>query len=369
MDAQRRQHRLDRLSIEAQREIAEGSPDKCADICRTLIREWSEIQGPEGDKVLLWRGFLGRALTEAQRYREAEEVLSDLLIDRERIIGPDNPSTLTTRGNLARAIALGGRPDEAIFHARCLLADRMRVLGPDHSSTFDAVGHLAHFHLLDEQFDVAAEIYDELLTRRTIVLGEDHPDVLQTYHNLVVSRANAGSHDDVAELRSLAEMLQDDFGFDHSDTLNVYALLADSLIRHEQFDEALHMAQSVLDTRSRTAGDLDPRTLSSRAVVAKALLRLGRWSEAMHETLRIVELHAEHGRDDEVAGVQSVVHLLDWWTNGFGLLDVTLDRQSLEDLLGLTHWLEAKAARLELSVEYRDLAARARNELEKHRSN
>lgn len=369
MDAQRRQYRLERLSIEAQREIAEGSADKGANICRTLIREWREIQGPEGDKVLAWQGFLGRALTEAHRYKEAEEVLSDLLVDRERILGPDDSSTLTTRGNLARAIALGGRPKEAILQVRRLLADRMRILGPDHPATFDAVGHLAHFHFLDGQLDVAAEIYDELLTQRTIVLGEDHPDVFQTYHNLIVSRAKSGSHDDIAELRSLAAMLEDDLGFDHSDTLNVYALLADSLMRHEQFDEALHMAQSLLDARSRAVGDLDPRTLAARAVVAKALTRGGRWSEAVHETVRIVELHAEHGRENEAAGVQSVVFLLDWWANGRSVIDIDLDRQDLEDLLRLTRWLESKADRLELSVEYRDLAAKARNEVEQHLSN
>jgi len=236
----------------------------------------------------------------------------------------------------------------------------MRVLGPDHQSTFDAVGHLAYFHFLGGQFDVAAEIYDKLLTRRTIALGEDHPDVFQTYHNLIVSRAKAGSHDDIAELRSLAAMLEDDLGFDHSDTLNVYALLADSLIRHEEFDEALHMAQSVLDARSRNAGDLDPRALSARAVVAKALIRVGRWNEAVHETVRIVDLHAELGRDNESGGIQSVVFLLDWWTHSRSLLEVNLNKEGLDVLLSLTHWLESRVDRLELSVEYRDLAIAAR---------
>lgn len=163
MDAPRHQRRLDRLSIKAQRQIALGSAEKGAEICRILIKEWTDIEGPDGDKVLVWRGFLGRALTEAQHYAEAEEVLADLLVDRERVLGADDPSTFVTRGNLARAIALGGRPREAIFHAERRLADRRRVLGPNHPATLDSMGHLAHFHFIDAQFDRAVELYGELL--------------------------------------------------------------------------------------------------------------------------------------------------------------------------------------------------------------
>jgi len=107
MDAQRRQYRLERLSIEAQEQIEDGSPGKGAELCRKLISEWTQIQGPDGDDVMVWRGFLGRALVQAHRFNEAEEVLSQLLVDRERLLGPDDPSVLVTRGNLASAIGLG----------------------------------------------------------------------------------------------------------------------------------------------------------------------------------------------------------------------------------------------------------------------
>jgi tetratricopeptide (TPR) repeat protein len=360
MDAQRRKHRLDKMSIEAQREIAEGSADKGADICRKLIREWSDVQGPEGERVLVWRGFLGKALTEARRYNQAEEVLSDLLVDRERLLGPDDPSVLVTRGNLARVIALGGRPREAIFHAERLLADRLRLLGPDHPNTLDSVGHIAHFHFIDGEYAIAAEMYEELLERRIQVLGDDHPDVFQTEHNLVACRAKLGNPDDIEDNRELAMVLQEELGFDHLDTLNAFSLLADALLRVGETQEALAIGQSVLDAYSRLLGDRDPKTLSCRRLIQRSLLGLDRLDDAIDVTLRIVELDQESGRGMSLVSINPIVALFDAIISRAEFFGLRLPKEQTAAVLSLCDHLESVDPQKELATEYRDLAGNVR---------
>jgi len=363
MDARRRQHRLDTLSIEAQREIAEGSADRGAELCRQLIREWTDIQGPDGERVLVWRGFLGKALTEGQRHREAEEVLFDLLVDRERLLGPDDPSVLATRGNLARAIAFGGRPHEALLHARRLYDDRVRLVGPDDPTTLDSLGHIAHFNFHSGNFSEAATIYEELLERRIQVLGVEHPDVFQTDHNLAAARAYTRNPDDLEGLHEVAQALEEELGLDHLLTLNAYGILCETLMRAGRLAEALTMSQMVCDGRARLLGDHDSHTLRGRVVMAKILTRLGRWTEAVSEFMRIVQLHTEHGRDNEAAGAHAAATLLGAWLDTNPNCPPKLDNDSLRDMLRLTYWLETKCSKLELSLEYRKLALEARRVL------
>lgn len=362
MDAQRWKHRLDRLAIEAQREIAEGSPDKGAEICRRLINDWAQIQGPDGEKVLVWRGFLGRALVQAHRLNEAEEVLSELLVDRERLLGPDDPSVLVTRGNLARAVAFAGRPQEAILHARRLLSDRMRLLGPDHPSTLDSVGHLANFHSLDRQHDVAAEMYEELLARRIEVLGEDHPDVFQTEINMHLCRSKAGHEVDIDELRDVVDAMHEVYGSEHPETINVVLALASALSRKQDFAEAHHLANLAVDAAARTLGELDPKTLNARVEVVRALVGLGRPLEAINETMRIVRAHDEDRRGDEATGVSAAVIVLNWWVSDGRHRKALGDDPVRAEIRAVAKWLESSTRDVESSEEYRALAIAARHD-------
>lgn len=360
MDAQRRQYRLERLSIEAQEQIEDGSADKGAELCRKLISEWTQIQGPDGDNVMVWRGFLGRALVQAHRLNEAEEVLSQLLVDRERLLGPDDPSVLVTRGNLARAIAFGGRPQEAIFHARRLLSDRMRLLGPDHPSTLDSVGHLANFHSLDGQHAVAAEMYEELLNRRIEVLGEDHPDVFQTEINVYLCRSKAGHDVDIDELRDVVEAMDAAYGPEHPETINVVLALTSALSRCQQHAQALHVANLALDAAARTLGDLDRKTLAARVEVIRALVGLGRTRDAIDETMKIVHAHHETRRGKEATGIAAAVIILNWWVSEDRGRGATLEPQIRQNILAISDWLESCTADIESSEAYRRLAKVAR---------
>lgn len=356
MKLERRIAELGELFVEAQAEIAEGSAERGANLCRILIEEWTDIQGPNGERVLVCRGFLGKALTEARRYHEAEEVLAALLIDRERLFGLDHYSVLSTRGNLARVVALGGRPQEAILQAERLLADRLRILGPDHPSVFDSMGHIAHFNYLMGDFATAADLYEEVLNERIRTLSPNHPDVHQTKYNLIASRAKSGRASDIDGLLELALSLQSDMGLDHFSTLNAFALLAEALIRIGNFTDALEVSLLVREGRSRVLGNSDAKTLSARLLVANAHCGLGNWPQAIAETVTVINLNTELDRENEGTGLSSVVKILNAWIEAQTTEPMDLNQSEIDGLLSLSHWLEAQSTGMEIALEYRALA-------------
>ena len=190
-DHEEREAAVRMLSVWGQEALAEERYERAVACFEALVAFGSEHEGPTAPTTMVWRGFLGRALTEARRCAEAEDVLGDLLVDRERVLGPNHELTLVTRGNLARSIALGGRPEEGILLARRLLDDRLQLLGADHPSTLDSRGHIAQFTLVAGRAAEAAAMYEALLADRIRVLDADNPAIEQTQHNLDVARRRA----------------------------------------------------------------------------------------------------------------------------------------------------------------------------------
>ena len=99
----------DLRSVAAQFYLDNGDAGRAVDHCQRLIDVYTRSQGRQGERTMVWRGFLGRAYTEARLYDRAETVLRDLLADRTLELGPDHQSTLVTRGNLARVIGRSGQ--------------------------------------------------------------------------------------------------------------------------------------------------------------------------------------------------------------------------------------------------------------------
>ena len=107
-------HELEVRTIAAQFRIEHGNSARGVEHCRRLVDAWTDRHGFDNEGTMVWRGFLGRALTENRVFEEAEEVLGQLVVDRARVLGPDDPQTLVRRGNLDRAVGLWWR-----HHCRC----------------------------------------------------------------------------------------------------------------------------------------------------------------------------------------------------------------------------------------------------------
>ena len=66
--------------------MEDGDPGRGVSLFRRALELAEEHLGADDEDTLVVRGFLGRALTEASLFLEAEEVLTELLVDRDRLL-------------------------------------------------------------------------------------------------------------------------------------------------------------------------------------------------------------------------------------------------------------------------------------------
>lgn len=261
-----------------------GHAEDAIEPLEQAVQSSAERLGTDDVSVLDLQGMLGRALTEASLFYEAEGLLHRVVDGRTRTLGPEDPQTLVARGNLLRAIGRGGRPTEALSMADDLLADRRRLLGPDHPSTLDTRGHRAQ--LLSEagrDADAIVEM-EHLLNDRIRVLGPNHPDVTSTRHNLAAVRSRSELSDPEAswwELQQNAVAVSDDLGPDHPDTLVAWGLVAEQLQRLGRDSEAVALLGRLVEARSRVLGPDAAQTLMSRRMLCVSQRRLGDVRQAL----------------------------------------------------------------------------------------
>ena len=277
-------------SILAQAYLDAAQPRRAVVHCEALVELLTRAEGPESERQMIWRGFLGRALTEARRYFEAIDVLSDLLVDRERILGRDDRQTLATRWNLARALAFGGRVDEGILLAERLLADRLRLFGDLDPAVLDTLGHLAQFHSLVGDHGTAVELAEEQLEKRKRVFAEGDPILERTRHNLDALRSRYVKPEEaLAGLRGRVDSSIGELGADHPETFTARGLLAEQLLRSGAFDESIGLLEKLLADRVRVLGVNAPATVTTSFMYGRALRECGRPEDSATHLRALVE--------------------------------------------------------------------------------
>jgi hypothetical protein len=265
---------LDLRADLAQLEIDDGDPARAVGQLETLVDAYVALEGPDSESALDFRGLLGRALTEARLYSEAESVLREVARDRHDRLGPDDPQTFVARGNLLRSIGRGGRPEEALLMAERLLADRQRVLGPDHRETLQTRGHIAQLHAMAGRGEVAIALHEALLDDRERVLGPEDSDVLTSWFNLVATAAGSGQVE-IEQLWDYVDAMRERLGDDHPATLTARGILAESQLDRGLFEEGLEVLEALLADRVRVLGELHPAVLGTHRMIASTLVSMG----------------------------------------------------------------------------------------------
>ncbi len=290
---------LELLYLAIQHHTDDGDPGRGAAHCATAIGLMLEDKEWDHPETMMMRGFLGRALTHAGRFTEAEDVLSKLVDDRARVLGEDDPLTLVARGNLVRAIGRGGRPQEAIALAEQLLYDRIRVLGDDDPSTLDTRGHLAQLYEGLGDIEASLQIYERLLVDRIRVLGEDDPVVLQTRFNIAAYRSRL--QPDEESLGLLQLVLLDEtrmFGPQHPGVLETRHMIAKNLLAMGRPRDAMKAAAELIGERTLLFGAFAPSTISAHQLFLRCLRELGQSSRALdHARGLVAASDAVNGRE------------------------------------------------------------------------
>ncbi|MFM7616512.1 MAG: tetratricopeptide repeat protein [Actinomycetes bacterium] len=308
----RRIEQLGEYFVEGQRELHEGSVDRAVEIFAELAGEWADFDGPDCERALTMRGFLGRALTDARRFTEAEEVLADLLLDRERVLGPDDEQTLVARGNLMRAIAFGGHPREAIVMAERLIEDRTRIYGPDDISVHRMAAHIARFHYELDEYAEAAARYEAVLEAFERLGLDDTSEFAEMSYNAVVAAVKADPNDETFEaFAEMVEEIEAELGPDQPWSLAAAAMMAEVLAFFmDRPEEGLERFQTLVDRRTALHGAASPQTLETRRALGDCLIAMGRPGEAVAQLADGVRACEEIGYAREVGGLHTRMDLI-----------------------------------------------------------
>jgi tetratricopeptide (TPR) repeat protein len=344
------------IAAQALSEIENGSAEIAVGLCEQVIFHMTEQHGEKSREAFRWRGWKGKALIEARRFVEAEELFGKLLEDRWVNLGPEDEETLSTRGNLAEAVARSGRPIEAISALQLLLDDRIRLFGPDARVVLTTLGKIAHMYDLAGNNAEAVRRYEELHSRQYDILGPDHPDLFVTESNLIVLKSKAKDENDLSQLEIFVEDCLLELGPEDPFLLIQQHHLASAYYNDGRFVEALATIKTVVEKRSQLFGPMDQRTIISIDFQSICKLALGDVDSAVLDLRNAIELWRAIGMENDQNSLQSQANLVNAllhnYTENSSVLGVELRQRVGQLVEGISkcepdHHLKAWLAKVE----------------------
>jgi tetratricopeptide (TPR) repeat protein len=154
------------------------------------------------------------------RWKEAEELVVQIIETRKRESGPEHPDTLTSIANLATTYRNQGRWKEAEELGVQVIETRKRLLGQEHPSTLTSMNNLASTYRNQGRWKEAEELGVQVIEIRKRVLGPEHPDTLTSMNNLAFTWKNQKRDAEALDLiSSCVELSTRKLGANHPNTL------------------------------------------------------------------------------------------------------------------------------------------------------
>jgi tetratricopeptide (TPR) repeat protein len=223
----------------------------------------------------------GKELGEKGKYREAEPLLCQALLIRQRILGEENPDTVRSRGDLAGSLNDQGKYADAEPLYRQALAICQKMLGEGHPDTARNYTGVAGALTAQGRSIEADPLAREGLTICQKLLGEDHPETARSYVGVANTLHGQGRYAEADPLyRKALAIRQEVLGEDHPDTGRSYNKLADNLIGQRKFAEAELLARKSLIISQTVVGEAHPDTATSYNDLALTLTHQRKLAEA-----------------------------------------------------------------------------------------
>ncbi len=239
-------------------------PERAVELHRATVAVLERVLGDSHPDVIVERGNLGAALSQAQRFDEARAQLEQACARAREVWGEGHPRTARLEGTLGWALAQGGHLEGARRHLERSLRARAAALGDDHDEVASARYNLAI--VLRQQGDHAQAVeqlaaglrarerargpddagHAEWLQRigiselalgrteaaraslhRALELSERWGASRDRFANLHVALARAYADDDPAKARVLAELARRERLDDPRELAMIDALLAE----------------------------------------------------------------------------------------------------------------------------------------------
>ena len=251
-----------------------------------LHARFVRARGPRDPDALMCLQRLGNIAGERGRHDVAEQYIRRALEGRRAALGPDDVDTIWSLSDLAYVLVSLNRAAEAEPMAREALARRLRTQGPQHPDTFNAelcvANTLQALGLLDEAEPLLRKNFES----RTAIYGATHPATSIPIQAMGTLRLIQGRPADAAQYAEQAlQMRQSANGIFAHGTISSLALLARALAADGRVEEA----------RRR----LEP----AHAALAEAIARGNRaWLMAYLDAL---EYAGEHERKSQVQALIS----------------------------------------------------------------
>ncbi len=238
-------------------------------ILSELLVEMQREPGPEDPATLSTTKKLAETLISQGRFREAEELLRKLYATRIRISGPVDANTFAAATALATALSQQAKFPEAEGMLRAVVKARREVPGPEHPSTLGSTNNLADVLIAQRKFPEAERLLKEVTSMRRRVLGAEHPLTLSSRNQLAACCLLQFKFPSAeGELRGLVEDQRRASGPDHPETQEVVSSLAVVLYNQGKLREAEELSRSVLAALRRTLGHDHPETLQALSNLA-----------------------------------------------------------------------------------------------------
>jgi serine/threonine-protein kinase len=229
----------------AQVRNAVGKVEEAEAMLHRALSIWRQSGNEE--QVALTNHILATALENRGDLETALQLKQESLAVLRRLHGEENPVVAQLTNNVAFNLHNSGRFDEAEELYRQALAVSERRLGPGHVEVAEVLSNIGRV-LMDQGRYVDAEPLAQRAAEIMIQsVDEDHFQRIACEINLASCQSSLGQHDSaIAAYRSTLDRFSRLLGEEHQATARVKSLLAQSLQRRGELEEAERLLSEAL---------------------------------------------------------------------------------------------------------------------------
>lgn len=258
-------------------------------VCRREVADLCYAIGTSNYLTSLVKQQMARIASDMGRWSEAEDFLMQAM---QSVCGLD----LETAHLRSMMIYLAdiyyqqARYREAEELLSDILVNQSKHLPAEHLERLEMLGSLAAVYMEQGKLHLAEEWFAELVKIQSKLLGTDHVVTLENMGKLAMALQTQGKWNEAEELRRRQfDILSKNFGVKHTRTQDSLANLATRFQAQGPWQEAKAVAAQVLNTSIATYGSNHPRTLTRCSNLAGILSDQGLWQEAEKLYLQCIE--------------------------------------------------------------------------------
>lgn len=260
------------------------------------IRTMREIHGQEEEEhekeILVCMHTLAKIHDSQGRWKEAENLLNEVIALKTQFYGPEHVETASSMFNLASTYRHQGRWNEAETLQTQVLNINTKVLGTAHPHTLHSKNNLAMTHLDLGRWREAETLQLQVLNTHTTSLGPDHPFTLTSMNNLALNYSKQGRWPETATLQEDVMNTQTlILGPSHPNSLITMSNLAWTYRNQQKPEAAELLLRKVLSIQTPLLGAQHPSTLITLANLASIFETQQRWPEAEEIQLKVLNTH------------------------------------------------------------------------------